>query len=94
MATPAQIEAQVKFEREAIRHGLERLRKNTKDLEEKTYASATVYGCSSISTLLPLVTRRIEGTNKRIREGKTGRAFKEIHEFLEPIDSSQQQQLR
>ena len=88
MATPAQIEAQVKFEREAIRHGLERLRKNTKDLEEKTYASATVYGCSSISTLLPLVTRRIEGTNKRIREGKTGRAFKEIHEFLEPIDSS------
>jgi len=88
LATPAQIEAQVKFEREAIRHGLERLRKNTKDLEEKTYASATVYGCSSISTLLPLVTRRIEGTNKRIREGKTGRAFKEIHEFLEPIDSS------
>ena len=88
MATPAQIEEQVKFEREAIRHGLERLRKNTKDLEEKTYASATVYGCSSISTLLPLVTRRIEETNKRIREGKTGRAFKEIHEFLEPIDSS------
>ena len=88
MATPAQIEAQVKFEREAIRHGLERLRKNTKDLEEKTYASATVYGCSSISSLLPVVTRRIEETNKRIREGKTGRAFKEIHEFLEPIDSS------
>ena len=88
MATPAQIEEQVKFEREAIRHGLERLRKNTKDLEEKTYASATVYGCSSISSLLPLVTRRIEETNKRIREGKTGRAFKEIHEFLEPIDSS------
>ena len=88
MATPAQIEEQVKFEREAIRHGLERLRKNTKDLEEKTYASATVYGCSSISSLLPVVTRRIEETNKRIREGKTGRAFKEIHEFLEPIDSS------
>jgi len=88
LATPAQIEEQVKFEREAIRHGLERLRKNTKDLEEKTYASATVYGCSSISSLLPLVTRRIEETNKRIREGKTGRAFKEIHEFLEPIDSS------
>ena len=88
MATPAQIEAQVKFEREAIRHGLERLRKNTKDLEEKTYASATVYGCSSISSLLPVVTRRIEETNKRIREGCIGRAFKEIHEYLEPIDSS------
>jgi DNA-directed RNA polymerase len=88
LATPAQIEAQVKFEREAIRHGLERLRKNTKDLEEKTYASATVYGCSSISSLLPVVTRRIEETNKRIREGCIGRSFKEIHEYLEPIDSS------
>ena len=88
MATPAQIEAQVKFEREAIRHGLERLRKNTKDLEEKTYASATVYGCSSISSLLPVVTRRIEETNSRIRKGCIGRAFKEIHEYLEPIDSS------
>ena len=88
MATPAQIEEQVKFEREAIRHGLERLRKNTKDLEEKTYASATVYGCSSISSLLPVVTRRIEETNKRIREGCIGRSFKEIHQYLEPIDSS------
>ena len=86
MPTPAQIEEQVNFERDAIRLGLERLRKNTKDLEEKTYASATVYGCSSISTLLPLVTKRIEDTNKRIREGKIGVAFKEIHQYLEPID--------
>ena len=86
MPTPAQIEEQVNFERDAIRLGLERLRKNTRDLEEKTYASATVYGCSSISTLLPLVTKRIEDTNKRIREGKIGVAFKEIHQYLEPID--------
>ena len=88
MTTPAQIDEQVKFEREAIRKGLERLHKNTKDLEEKTYASATVYGCSSISSLLPIVTQRIEDTNKRIREGYIGRAFKEIHQYLEPIDAS------
>ena len=88
MATPAQIDEQVKFERDAIRKGLERLRKNTKDLEEKTYASATVYGCSSISSLMPVVTKRIEDTNKRIREGCIGRAFKEIHQYLEPIDAS------
>ncbi len=87
MATPAQIEEQVQFEREAIRQGLARLKKNTQDLENKTYASATVYGCSSISTLLPLVTERIEKTNKRIREGCIGRAFKEIHQYLEPIDA-------
>ena len=87
LATPAQIDEQVKFERDAIRVGLERLRKNTKDLETKTYASATIYGCSSISTLLPLVTQRIEDTNKRIREGYIGKSFKEIHQFLEPIDA-------
>ena len=86
MATPAQIEEQVKFERDAIRLGLARLRKNTKDLESKQYASATVYGCSSISTLLPLVTKRIEDTNKRIREGCIGKSFKEIHQYLDPID--------
>ena len=87
MATPSQIEEQVQFERDAIRQGLERLRKNTRDLESKTYASATVYGCSSITTLLPLVTQRIEETNKRIREGYIGKSFKEIHQYLEPIDA-------
>ena len=87
MATPAQIHEQVQFERDAIRLGLERLRKNTRDLEDKSYASASVYGCSSISTLLPLVTKRIEDTNKRIREGCIGKSFKEIHQFLGPIES-------
>ena len=87
MPTPAQIAEQVQFERDAIRQGLDRLRKNTRDLEERTYASATVYGCSSISTLLPLVTKRIEDTTKRIREGKIGKSFKEIHQYLEPIEA-------
>jgi DNA-directed RNA polymerase len=86
LATPAQIEEQVKFEREAIKQGLERLRKNTKDLERQSYASATVYGCSSISALLPLVIERIEETKLRIKKGKTGAAFKEIHQYLEPIE--------
>ena len=87
MATPAQIEEQVEFERYAIKQGLERLSKNTKDLEGKSYASATVYGCSSISSLLPHVTKRIEDTNDRIRSRKNGVAFKEIHQYLEPIDA-------
>ena len=87
MPTPAQIDEQIQFERDAIRLGLERLRKNTKDLESKSYASASVYGCSSIATLLPLVTKRIEETKKRIREGYIGKAFKDIHEFLDPISS-------
>ena len=86
MATPAQIEEQVSFERDAIRHGINRLRKNTKDLEDKSYASASVYGCSSISKLLPDVTKEIENTHLRIRKGRTGSSFKEIHQYLEPID--------
>jgi len=87
LATPAQIDEQIQFERDAIRLGLERLRKNTRDLEAKSYASASVYGCSSISTLLPLVTKRIEDTTKRIREGCIGKSFKEIHQYLEPIEA-------
>jgi len=87
LATPAQIEEQVQFERDAIRMGLERLRKNTRDLEGKSYASATIYGCSSISTLLPLVTKRIVETKKRIKEGCIGKSFAEIHQYLEPIEA-------
>ena len=57
MATPAEIERQVKFERDAIRQGVEKLRKNTADLEAKSYASASVYGCSSIQSALPLIVK-------------------------------------
>lgn len=86
--TAAQIEEQVDFEREAIRKGLERLRKNTRDLEDKSYASASVYGCSSISTLLPLVIKKIEDTKLRIKKGCIGKSFKEIHPYLAPIEAA------
>ena len=88
MVTPAQINEQIELEREAIRHGVDRLTKNTKDLQDKEYASATVYGAASIEQLLPVLVERIEQTNHRIHHGHTGRAFAEIKEFLvdlEPI---------
>jgi len=53
LATQTEIEAQIAFEREAISHGLRKLHKNTNDLENKSYASATIYGVSAIQTLLP-----------------------------------------
>ena len=62
MATPAQIDEQIALERDQIAQGLKRLHKNTRDLENKSYASATVYGITSIDSLLPLVVRRIEET--------------------------------
>ena len=57
----AQIERQVKFERDAIRQGV-RNYTDAADLEKKSYASASVYGCSSIQSALPAITKRLETT--------------------------------
>jgi len=86
LATPAEISAQVELEREQIRQGLKKIRDNTSKLEDKEYASATAYGVASIEQLLPLVVDRIQSTNDRIRERKTGRAFKEIIQYLADIE--------
>ena len=86
MATPQQIDEQIKLERLQISQGIEQLRKNTKQLEQKAYASATIYGISSIDTLLPLVIQKITDTNKRIKQGKNGRIFKEINEHLNDLE--------
>ena len=55
MITQAEIETQIAFEREAIAHGLNRLHKNIQELEDKSYASASVYGVASIDALLPIL---------------------------------------
>jgi len=86
LATPAEIDEQIKLEREAISQGLNKLHKNTRDLESKSYASATVYGAASIDTLLPLVVQRIESTTTRLTKGNAGIAFKEIHKYLTDIE--------
>ena len=86
MPTPAQIAEQVQLERDAIASGLKKLRKQTYDLESKDYASATIYGVASIDSLLPVVTQRIEETVNRIKEGKIGAAFKEIHQYLSDVE--------
>ena len=70
MPTPAQIDEQIELEREQIRQGLKLLRENTEKLEQKNYASASVYGVVSIEQLLPVVVARIQETNNRIREEK------------------------
>jgi DNA-directed RNA polymerase len=86
MATPAQIEEQVQLERDQIRMGLKRLRENTKKLEEKSYASATVYGVASIDALLPKLVERIENTTDRLHQRKNGVAFKEIKQYLADVE--------
>ena len=86
MPTPAQIDEQIKHERAAIAQGLERLRENTKRLEEKDYASASIYGITTIDALLPLVVEKIKETNSHIHERHIGKSFKEIHKYLADIE--------
>ena len=53
MPLRVEIEQQETLEREQIRGGLDKLRKDTLKKEKSEYASATVYGSASISSLLP-----------------------------------------
>ena len=87
MPTPEQLEEQVKLEREAISQGLKRLQDQTIKLEDQSYASATIYGVASMDTLMPLLVKRIDETNRRIHEGYNGVAFKDIHSQLANIDT-------
>ena len=67
MPLRAEIEQQETLERNQIKGGLDKLRKDTLHLERKEYASATVYGSASIATLLPTF---IEYLNTRKEERK------------------------
>ena len=85
--TISQIEEQLALEREAISQGLKRLQDQTMKLEDQSYASASIYGISSIETLLPKLIDKINSTNKKIHEGHYGQSFKDVHIFLQLIDS-------
>lgn len=86
MPTPAQIDEQLALERRGIACGQQRLLENTKKMEERSYASAAVYGAPSISAALPAVAAVIEDTVKRIHEGKNGKDFATIHQYLSGIE--------
>jgi len=86
LLTTAQIDEQIDLERDQIRQGLKRLKDQCIKLEDQSYASATIYGISSIDTLLPLLVERITNTNRRIHEGHSGVAFKEIHQYLNKLE--------
>jgi len=86
MPTPRQIEEQVNLERTQVTQGLNRLKKNTKQLEAKSYSSATVYGISSIDALMPKLVQHITDTKQRISKGSSGRHYREIKEYLWDIE--------
>ena len=77
---------QHQLERDQIAQGLKRLRDNTMKLENKSYASATIYGITSIDALMPKLIERIKDTTNRIKKGHTGRSFKEIQKYLADLE--------
>ena len=84
--TVEQIDEQVELERDAINAGKKRLSDQTLKLENQNYGSATIYGISSIQSLLPRLIDKINKTNSRIHERKNGVAFKDIHKYLKNLD--------
>jgi len=92
LPTPAEIDEQIKLEREQIKQGLKRLHKNTNDLERKSYASATIYGIASIDQLLPVVVERIEATSSaRLKVSDSVGRFADVKHYvarLEPLASA------
>ena len=88
MATPAQIEQQVELERRAIRQGTQRLWSNTFELEQKSYASASIYGVTCIQAMLPKLVSYIDETAfARIQKGDNGLLFAEINAYLLELDT-------
>ena len=86
MRSQAQIEEQIKLEREQISQGRKRLRDNTIKLQDKEYASASVYGCSSIQELLPKAIEEIKSTAARAKRGMVGKDFAVIKQYLADIE--------
>ena len=81
------IAKQVALEREQIRKGIDKLHHNTKKLEDKNYASASVYGACSIQAVLPKVVDQINETRSRLARGQNGPAFREIRMFLDEMEA-------
>ena len=87
MATPDQIAKQFQLEKEAISCGRQRLHESIQRLEEKSYASASVYGTASISAVLPLVIKEIESSFSKLNKGAAGQHYRPIAQHLSELES-------
>lgn len=86
MVSPALTEQEIELEKRGIHIGRERLLDNTRKLEERSYASASVYGNASVQAALADVAAVIQDTLNRIHEGHNGKDFATIHQYLEQIE--------
>jgi len=86
MATPKQISNQYLLEKEAISCGRQRLMDSIQKLEEKNYASASVYGTASISAALPLVIKEIEQSFSKLKKGAAGQHYQPVAKHLSELE--------
>ena len=87
MLTEKQIEEQQEFERKQISGGLHKLMTNTKKLEDKTYASATVYGSACISSILPDLIAYIDKKKEKYTKQGNDVSRAIIHKYVLPTDT-------
>ena len=86
MPTIAEIDEQLALERDAAFTGVSRLRANTKKLEEKEYASATVYGAATVKTLTPIIAAKIKEARALYQAGKAGRYVSEVSMYTDELE--------
>jgi len=87
MLTQAQIDEQYDLERRQVRGGLDKLKRETRKLEDKAYASATSYGRCSIDTLLPLVINRVNEKFDKARTTATGYQLNLLQNYIMLLDA-------
>ena len=87
MATPSEIQQQIELEREALSCGKEKLHASLQRLQEKSYASASVYGTASISSALPSVMKDIDTCRAKLRKGQAGQYYRPVAEHLDNLES-------
>lgn len=86
MATPSEINKQFQLEKEAISCGKEKLHDSLRKLEEKSYASASVYGVASIATALPPVIKEIEVSFAKLRKGQAGQYYQPVAQYIDGLE--------
>ncbi len=89
MLTEQQIQDQQNYERKQIEGGLHKLRANTTKLEEKTYASATVYGSACVSSILPDLIAFIDSKKEKFLT-QAGKNYAIFHKHILPSSSEVQ----
>jgi len=87
MYKDADLLKQESFERKQISGGLERLRSQTRKLEEKDYASATCYGSASIENLLPLFIEEVNKKKEARIKKANGYRMELLKTYILPIDT-------